>query len=85
MANDKDRPTNVASKLSYLGVEGLSDAVEPLGLCQGLPQVAIVLAPKIGVKLFGPKRDWTAVLQDRSDPFKAYPILQLSDPAELPV
>ena len=75
LANDKDRPTNVASELSYLGVESLSDAVEPLGLCQGLPQVAIVLAPKIGVKLFGPKRDWTAVFQDRGDPFKTYPVL----------
>ena len=70
LANDKDRPTNVASKLSYLGVESLSDAVEPLDLCQGLPECAIVLAPKIGVKLIGPKRNWAARFQDLGDPFK---------------
>ena len=70
LANDKDRPTNVASKLSYLGVESLPDAVEPLDLCQGLPECAIVLAPKIGVKLIGPKRNWAARFQDLGDPFK---------------
>ena len=85
MANDKDRPTNVASKLSYLGVESLSDAVEPLDLCQGLPKRPIVLAPKVGVELLGPKRNWAARVQDLADPFVPDPVLYLCNPAEFPV
>ena len=85
MASDKDRPTNVASKLSYLGVESLSDAVGPLDLCQGLPKRPIVLAPKIGVELLVPKRNWAAGVQDLADPFEPDPVLNLCNPAEFPV
>ena len=60
----------------------LPDVVEPLDLCQGLPKCSIVLAPKVGVKLIGPKRNWTAGVQDIADALVPDPVLYLCNPAE---